>query len=162
MAACNINCPHCGGTLEVQEDWIGMETECPLCQKAFVIPPRREIPIPPQAVVSVRPVTEQSQAGETSQSGRQDGAGASSAQSADPALVVPAASGIPAKSRAVYIALGIFLGHLGISDFYAGYMARGFIKLGLTLLCLGIPASACWTYADLFTIKNDINGNPFV
>ncbi|MBQ7206847.1 MAG: hypothetical protein IJS01_03515 [Lentisphaeria bacterium] len=40
MAAYNINCPHCGGTLEVQEDWSCMETNCPLCQGAFVIPPR--------------------------------------------------------------------------------------------------------------------------
>jgi len=161
MGAYNIDCPHCGGVLEIQDEWAEMEMPCPLCGKNFIAP-RREIPIPPRAAVSVRSVTERSQAGETSQSVRQDGAGASPPRSADPALVVPAASGIPAKSRAVYIALGIFLGHLGISDFYAGYMARGFIKLGLTLLCLGTFASACWTYADLFTIKNDINGNPFV
>lgn len=161
MAAYNIDCPHCGGVLEIQDEWAEMEMPCPLCGKNFIAP-RREVPIPPRAAVSVRPVTERSQAGETSQSVRQDGAGASSAQSADPARIVPAASGVSAKSRAVYIVLGIFFGAFGISDFYAGYMARGFIKLGLSLLCLGSWASSLWTCADLFTIKNDINGNPFV
>jgi len=53
MAAYDINCPHCGGTLEVQEDWSGVETECPLCQNAFVIPPRKKPPAP--AVRCVEP-----------------------------------------------------------------------------------------------------------
>ena len=44
MAMYNISCPKCGGTLEVQEDWSGMETECPLCRNAFVIPPRQQPP----------------------------------------------------------------------------------------------------------------------
>ena len=42
MATFNINCPHCGGTLEVQDEWAGMETACPLCQSSLVIP-RREV-----------------------------------------------------------------------------------------------------------------------
>ena len=46
MATFSINCPHCGGTLEVQDEWAGMETACPLCSKAFIVP-RREIPVPP-------------------------------------------------------------------------------------------------------------------
>ena len=46
MAAFNINCPHCGGTLEVQDEWADMETACPLCSKAFIVP-RRAIPAAP-------------------------------------------------------------------------------------------------------------------
>ena len=46
MATFSINCPHCGGTLEVQDEWAGVETACPLCSKAFIVP-RREIPAPP-------------------------------------------------------------------------------------------------------------------
>jgi len=49
MAKYNISCPKCGGTLEVQEDWSGMETECPLCRNAFVIPPRNNPPVQPVA-----------------------------------------------------------------------------------------------------------------
>ena len=44
MATYNINCPHCGGTLEVQDEWAGMETTCPLCSNAFVIPRRETSP----------------------------------------------------------------------------------------------------------------------
>ena len=46
MATFNVNCPHCGGTLEVQDEWAGMETACPLCSKAFIVP-RRSIPAAP-------------------------------------------------------------------------------------------------------------------
>ena len=51
MAAYNINCPHCSGTLEVQEEWAGMETTCPLCRNAFVISPRKKpsVPVTPVA-----------------------------------------------------------------------------------------------------------------
>ena len=38
MAKFNVDCPHCGGTAEVQEEWIGMEVECPYCQKSYIIP----------------------------------------------------------------------------------------------------------------------------
>ena len=37
MAEFEIQCPHCGTTLTVQEEWIGMNVECPLCKKNFVI-----------------------------------------------------------------------------------------------------------------------------
>ena len=46
MATFNVNCPHCGGTLEVQDEWAGMETTCPLCSTPLIIP-RRENPVPP-------------------------------------------------------------------------------------------------------------------
>ena len=38
MAVFEIKCPHCGGSLEVQDEWVDMETSCPVCGKAFVIP----------------------------------------------------------------------------------------------------------------------------
>ena len=40
MAEFEIKCPHCGGSLEVQDEWVDMETSCPVCGKAFVIPQR--------------------------------------------------------------------------------------------------------------------------
>ena len=71
MATFSVNCPHCGGTLEVQDEWAGMETACPLCSKAFIVP-RREIPAPP-------PPPPQQPAGGYSQAGQADsGAAASS------------------------------------------------------------------------------------
>ncbi|WP_448073736.1 NINE protein [Georgenia yuyongxinii] len=38
-----------------------------------------------------------------------------------------------AKSRVLACVLGIFLGSLGIHNFYAGYMSRGWLQLGLNL-----------------------------
>ena len=42
METFNIKCPHCNGELEVNTEWIGMETACPICSKAFVIPDAAE------------------------------------------------------------------------------------------------------------------------
>ena len=37
MSEFETNCPHCNATLNVQDEWIGMNVECPLCKKHFVI-----------------------------------------------------------------------------------------------------------------------------
>ncbi|MBO4648803.1 MAG: hypothetical protein J5806_11680 [Lentisphaeria bacterium] len=42
MANYDMNCPHCGTELEVQDEWTGMEMSCPSCQNAFTVPPRPE------------------------------------------------------------------------------------------------------------------------
>lgn len=40
MAQFYIKCPKCGQELEVQDEWVGMEAECPLCQEKIIIPER--------------------------------------------------------------------------------------------------------------------------
>ena len=47
MATFNINCPHCGGTLEVQDEWGGMAVNCPFCGKSLVVPRRESGPAQP-------------------------------------------------------------------------------------------------------------------
>lgn len=37
MAEFNTHCPHCNTELVAEEDWIGMEVECPFCKKNFTI-----------------------------------------------------------------------------------------------------------------------------
>ena len=37
MAEFITKCPHCGGELQVQDEWIGMDLECPLCKKHFTL-----------------------------------------------------------------------------------------------------------------------------
>ena len=44
MATFNIICPHCGGQLEVQDEWAGSESTCPLCSKVFTVPRRENLP----------------------------------------------------------------------------------------------------------------------
>ena len=37
MAEFITKCPHCNNDLQVQDEWIGMEVECPICHNTFVI-----------------------------------------------------------------------------------------------------------------------------
>ncbi|MBO7327511.1 MAG: hypothetical protein J6W00_01905 [Lentisphaeria bacterium] len=39
MAEFNTKCPNCNAVLQVQDEWVGMEVECPECQKKFTIAP---------------------------------------------------------------------------------------------------------------------------
>lgn len=69
------------------------------------------------------------------------------------------------KSRVVYVILGIFLGVLGIHNFYAGRTYCGLAQL-LTTLLLGwllIPVFGIWiwTIVEICTIKCDGDGVRF-
>ena len=69
------------------------------------------------------------------------------------------------KSRVVYVILGIFLGVLGIHNFYAGRTYSGLAQL-LTTLLLGwlvIPVFGIWiwTIVEICTIKCDGDGLRF-
>jgi len=72
----------------------------------------------------------------------------------------------PAKSRVAYVLLALFLGFLGIHNFYAGYAGRGVVQL---LMCLFgwkfefIPWIILffWTILEMFIVTEDANGQPF-
>lgn len=69
------------------------------------------------------------------------------------------------KSRVVYVILGIFLGVLGIHNFYAGRTYCGLAQL-LTTLLLGwliLPVLGIWiwTIVEICTIKCDGDGLRF-
>ena len=38
MAIFNFNCPQCGNLLSAEDEWRGMETQCPMCNKNITIP----------------------------------------------------------------------------------------------------------------------------
>ena len=69
-----------------------------------------------------------------------------------------------AKSRTVYVLLAIFLGALGVHNFYAGYTGRGIAQLLITLLTMGWAAEISWIWAiiEAITVKNDAKGIPFI
>ena len=50
MAEFITKCPHCNSELQVQDEWIGMEIECPQCEEKFCLQPLSEEQtiIPPQ------------------------------------------------------------------------------------------------------------------
>ena len=52
--AFKTQCPHCGITLEVDDQWVGMECQCPQCQKTFIVPPKTE-EVKPAVVAPVAP-----------------------------------------------------------------------------------------------------------
>ena len=65
MAEFETKCPHCGATLQAQDELIGMDVECPACQKTFKISPPnpdegKSTPPPfpgvPAAAIHIRPI----------------------------------------------------------------------------------------------------------
>ncbi len=69
------------------------------------------------------------------------------------------------KSRAVFVVLGLFLGGLGIHNFYAGYSTKGVIQLVLTLvlgiLIIPLFAVGIWVLIEVITVREDSDGLPF-
>lgn len=56
MAEFTAKCPHCSAELVAEEDWIGMEVECPTCSRSFILakePPR----VPKLTLPPIKPVT---------------------------------------------------------------------------------------------------------
>lgn len=70
------------------------------------------------------------------------------------------------RSRGIYIALGIFLGGLGIHNFYAGYIGRAIAQLLITLLLwwtiITIPAVIVWVIIEMCLVTKDNRGIDFV
>jgi TM2 domain-containing membrane protein YozV len=105
--------------------------------------------------------------------------GLSQAAAAAPATVNPAAPqqaypyaqppapgvlyGRSQKSRSTYIVLGIFLGALGIHNFYAGYTGRAVGQLCLSVLTLGYLALVSWIWAiiEICLVTKDSSGLDF-
>jgi hypothetical protein len=77
-----------------------------------------------------------------------------------PYLASGMAYGLSPKSRSTYIVLGIFLGALGIHNFYAGYTGRAVGQLCLTVLTLGYLGVASWIWAiiEICVVTKDSRG----
>ena len=66
------------------------------------------------------------------------------------------------KSKVAFVLLGVFLGSLGIHNFYIGRTKQGVIQLLITLLSAGMLSLASWIWAivDICTINADASGVP--
>lgn len=53
----DLNCPSCGQVLEAENDWVGMEFECPACHGSITIPPEEEEEIPATVKTDVKKVS---------------------------------------------------------------------------------------------------------
>lgn len=67
------------------------------------------------------------------------------------------------KSRTTYIVLGIFLGALGVHNFYAGYVGRAVGQLCLTVFTLGYLGIISWIWAiiEICIVEKDNTGLNF-
>lgn len=69
-----------------------------------------------------------------------------------------------AKSRGVYIILGLFFGLLGIHNFYAGRYAYGVMQLLITGILgwfvVGLFITAIWVIVEMITVTKDGEGDP--
>lgn len=86
--------------------------------------------------------------------------GAQQRQNASPTQLVKSA-----KSRGIYIILGLFFGLLGIHNFYAGRLGIGVAQLLVTVILgwfvVGIFITAIWVLIELFTVTKDGAGDAF-
>jgi TM2 domain-containing membrane protein YozV len=71
-----------------------------------------------------------------------------------------------AKSRGIYIILGLFFGFLGIHNFYAGYFGRGVCQLLIVLILgwfvIGFIVVGVWVLIELFVVSTDGAGDKMV
>ena len=71
----------------------------------------------------------------------------------------------PPKSRIVYIILAVFLGSLGVHNFYAGRVGAGIGQLLITLLIgwLVLPLLIVWlwVFIEICAVTRDGSGVPF-
>jgi len=66
------------------------------------------------------------------------------------------------KTRLTYILLALFLGSLGIHNFYSGHTKHGVIKLVLLIACgLGLLVNPIWSIVEACTVTQDANGVRF-
>lgn len=76
----------------------------------------------------------------------------------------PASAPVNRRNRVVYIMLGLFLGCLGIHNFYAGRNGRGATQLLITVLVGwigGWVVTGIWALIDISTVTTDGNGVEF-
>jgi TM2 domain-containing membrane protein YozV len=73
----------------------------------------------------------------------------------------PPVSSAP-KSRLTYILLALFLGGIGIHNFYSGNKKHGIIKIALLFACgLGVLVNPIWSIVEMITVTKDENGVQF-
>ena len=68
----------------------------------------------------------------------------------------------PSKSKVAFVLPGVFLGSLGIHNFYVGRTKQGVIQRLITVLSAGALSLASWIWAivDICTVNADASGVP--
>lgn len=75
----------------------------------------------------------------------------------------PAQQIVTARSRVTYVLLGLFLGCLGVHNFYAGYSGKGVAQLLITIFLgwvfgLGVFITGVWALIEIIVVSTDAQG----
>lgn len=175
----NYPCPNCKTVLDIDEKYAGMKLECPSCKQEFqfTLAPASVQPAP---VTVQQPQTENmnlmfcpdcgNQYSRSAQACPKCGApNPNAAAQVQTSININMGPGghqqggytVQQKSRLVYILLALFLGLLGIHNFYAGYTGTGLIQLVLSLTGFGAIAVVIWVILDILLTTKDGRGVPF-
>lgn len=67
------------------------------------------------------------------------------------------------KSRIGFILFAVFLGPLGVHNFYAGYVGKGVTQLLITIFTLGFGSiiTGIWAIIEACVVTRDAQGNLF-
>lgn len=70
---------------------------------------------------------------------------------------------VSTRNRTTYQLLGVFLGPLGMHNFYAGFNTKALVQLLITVFTFGIAGFMVWIWAliDICTVTKDYDGLPF-
>ena len=143
-----VQCRECGKEVSTEA------ASCPHCGVPRPTAPGTASPFsrPPSAEPARNPSAATAQTVREKNPTR-EGAGGSGASNANVVVVRSA------TSRGLYIILGLFLGCLGIHNFYAGYYGRGAVQLVITVLLgwfiIGFIITALWALFEICTVKHD-------
>jgi len=79
--------------------------------------------------------------------------------------VTPVMMVSPQKSRVAFVLLGLFLGGLGLHNFYAGYVGRAIAQLLISLFLwwtlITIVAVGIWVLIEICVVDRDRQNLPF-
>ena len=161
IAYLKTDCEQCDGPIEYPSEIGGQSIECPHCQHTITLP----TPSPLPQTRSCPFCGEQILSGARKCKHCGEFLDATLRQTR-PATTEPQQPQLvrTAKSRGIYIILGLFLGGLfGIHNFYAGRygsaVAQLIIIIFLGWLIIGIVINAIWVLIELLTVTTDGNGN---
>jgi len=149
-----MECPACDQSILIRDGLAdpGEEVECPACGASVVVSDTVRV------TTKLCPFCSEEIAGSAIKCKRcgefLDGSSAFSRVSAQP------------KSLNLYIVLGFFFGLLGVHNFYLGYTRKGIIQASVSLVLgvtgVALVVVAIWVLVELFTVREDANGVPFL
>lgn len=171
MSLIQLTCPSCARTLEIDNEAIGLDVECGACSEIFVAGwaennagkssstgKRAASPVLEKRTTNTRKRRKHRDNDDydhNPRSGRRGDRGYDDQ-----------------KSRLAFVLFGIFLGNLGIHNFYAGRTVPGIAQLLITLIsipllffCVGfvtIWIPTIWSLVEIAVVDEDGNHVPMV